>query len=325
MNARLPAGSAGERGLEGPPLRPVHTFSIVARDAGTGEMGVAVQSHWFNVGSIVPWAEAGVGAVATQAFVHAGYGPEGLQWMKTRSAPDALRALLEKDGGRDLRQVAFVDARGRVAAHTGKKCIDYAGHQVGEGYSVQANMMLTNGVVPAMAEAYESSNGDLAERMVAALEAAQAEGGDIRGKQSAAVLVVKGEPTGRPWADRVVDLRVEDHPEPVRELRRLLTVHRAYVHMNQGDDALEKGETGRALEYYSKAAGLVTANPEMLYWHAVSLATNGRMEESIPLFKRVFRMDPNWRELTRRLHKPGIFPDTGEGRALVEKILRGTE
>jgi len=219
---------------------PVHTYSIVARDAATGEMGVAVQSHWFSVGSDVTWAEAGVGAIATQSFIDPAYGHRGLELMKSGlSAEQALEALVLVDEGRAVRQVAFVDAHGTVSAHTGAKCIESAGHHIGEGYSVQANMMLNDRVVPAMSKAFESSEGDLADRLMAALEAAQAVGGDIRGKQSAAMFIVKGKSTGRPWADRILELRIEDHPTPIAELRRLLEVHRAYEHMNAGDVAVE--------------------------------------------------------------------------------------
>jgi uncharacterized Ntn-hydrolase superfamily protein len=236
--------------------RPVHTFSIVARDAATGEMGVAVQSHWFSVGSIVTWAEAGVGAVATQSFVDPAYGPRGLELMKSGlSAEQALEALLLVDDGRGVRQVAMIDNDGNVAAHTGAKCIEVASQHVGEGYSVQANMMLNDRVVTAMAEAYESTEGDLADRMLAALVAGQKAGGDIRGKQSAAMLIVKPESTGRPWADRVLELRIEDDPEPIAELGRLLTVHRAYDHMNAGDLAVEHGELELAMAEYGAAAG----------------------------------------------------------------------
>lgn len=306
--------------------RPVHTYSIVARDPATGEMGVAVQSHWFSVGSIVPWAEAGVGAIATQSFVDPAYGPRGLDLMRSgMSAPDALKALVPADPGEALRQVVFVDAKGRVAVHTGSKCIESAVHKTGEQYSCQANMMLNDKVVPAMAKAYESTAGDLAERLMAALEAGQAAGGDIRGQQSAAMLIVRGAGTGRPWADRVLDLRVEDHTDPVRELQRLLVVHRAYDHMNRGDVAIERGDMAKALEHYSAASKLVPDNLEMVYWHAVTLATNGRVEEALPLFRTVFAKDPNWVELTRRLTKPGIIPDTPEGRVLVERILRSVQ
>jgi uncharacterized Ntn-hydrolase superfamily protein len=302
--------------------RPVHTYSIVARDAATGDMGVAVQSHWFSVGSIVTWAGAGVGAIATQSFVEPAYGPRGLELMKSGlSAKQALDALLLVDEGRDVRQVAFVDTDGNVAAHTGAKCIEAAGHHVGNGYSVQANMMLNDKVVPAMAKAYESAEGDLAERLMAALEAAQAAGGDIRGKQSAAMLIVKSESTGRSWADRVLELRIEDHPTPIAELRRLLQIHRAYEHMNAGDLAVEHDDLELAMAEYGRAAELLPGNVEVQYWAAVTLATSGELEQALPIFRTVFAADPNWVELTRRLVKPGIIPDTPEGHALMEQIV----
>lgn len=303
------------------PRRPVTTYSIVARDPATGQLGVAVQSHWFSVGSIVSWAEPGVGAVATQSFVEPAYGPRLLALLGSGlGAPEALAALVGADEGREVRQVAVVDAKGRVAAHTGGRCIAAAGHRVGEGYSVQANMMGSETVVPAMAAAYEAAEGGLAERLLAALEAAEAEGGDIRGRQSAALLVVAPAASGRPWADRLVDLRIEDHPDPVAELARLLALHRAYDRMNAGDAALEKGDLEGALEQYRTAASLAPDNLEVVYWHALTLATNGREEEAAPLFRRVFAADPAWVELTRRLVAPGLVPDTDEGRALVARI-----
>ena len=301
------------------PLRPVHTYSIVARDPRTGEMGVAVQSHWFSVGSNVAWAEAGVGAVATQSFIDPSYGRNGLDLMRGgASAGEALKALLAKDEGRDVRQVAMLDARGRVAAHTGAKCIEAAGDHVGAGYSVQANLMANDRVWPAMARAFESARGDLAERMLAALDAAQGVGGDIRGRQSAAIVVVKAESTGKPWADRLFDLRVDDHPEPLRELRRLVRLQRAYNHMNAGDAAVERKDNEGALREYAAAEALVPDNIEMVYWHAVALANMNRVEEALPLFRRVFAADPNWRTLTPRLVKSGILPDD---RKLIDRIV----
>ena len=193
--------------------RPVSTYSIVAYDEKTGELGVAVQSHWFSVGSTVPWAKAGVGAVATQSFVKIEYGPEGLELMeKGLTAQEALDSLVSKDPGRAVRQVGMVDAKGNVAVHTGKKCIEFAGHKTGNNFTVQANIMASQTVWPLMAMTFEMTDGDLAERMMAALETAQAEGGDLRGKQSASMLIVSGNPTGIPWKDTVLDLRVEDHP-----------------------------------------------------------------------------------------------------------------
>jgi uncharacterized Ntn-hydrolase superfamily protein len=302
--------------------RPVHTFSIVARDPATGQLGVAVQSHWFSVGSMVSWAEAGVGAVATQSFVDPAYGPRGLELMRGGLSPEqALAALSSVDEGREVRQVAFVDAAGRVAAHTGAKCIAAAGHHVGDSFSVQANMMLNDRVVPAMAAAYQAAEGDLAERMLQALEAAEAAGGDIRGRQSAAIVIVKGVSSGRPWADRVLELRVEDHPDPLIELRRLITVHRAYERMNAGDLAVEKGDLGLAKAEYAAAAALLPGSLEVQYWAAVTLATVGELDAALPVFRKVFAADPNWVELTRRLTAPGIIPDTPEGHALVERII----
>ncbi|MCG3157993.1 MAG: hypothetical protein DKINENOH_04634 [bacterium] len=283
-------------------LRPVHTYSIVARDPQTGEMGVAVQSHWFSVGALVTWAEAGVGAVATQSFVDPAYGPLGLQLMRAgKTAKQALAAVLASDPGEAVRQVAMIDAQGNVAAHTGGKCIPAAGHFVGENFSVQANLMLNEKVWPAMAAAYQNTSGDLAGKMLAALDAAQAVGGDIRGKQSAAILIVSGTNTGRPWADRIMDLRVEDHPEPLKELRRLVHVHRAYQHMNAGDLAVEHNDMAKALAEYGAAQKMMPDNLEMAYWTAVALVNAGRLDDSLPLFQKVFAGDPNWAALTPRL------------------------
>jgi uncharacterized Ntn-hydrolase superfamily protein len=282
--------------------RPVHTYSIVARDSVTGELGVAVQSHWFSVGPIVPWAEAGVGAVATQSFVDPAYGPLGLELMRGgKNSRQSLDALLASDPGEPVRQVAMIDAQGNVAAHTGRNCIPGAGHIVGKQFSVQANLMLTDKVWPAMADAYRSAKGDLTERLLAALDAAEAAGGDIRGKQSAAMLIVSGKNTGRPWVDRIVDLRVEDHPEPLKELRRLVKIHRAYQHMNAGDLAIEKGDMEAAKREYGAAEAMMPENLEMKYWHAVALVNAGKLDEALPLFKAVFRKDRNWVELTPRL------------------------
>src|SRR4026209_3005175 len=301
------------------PLRPVHTFSIVARDPATGELGVAVQSHWFSVGPIVPWVEAGVGAIATQSFVDPSYGKNGLELMRAgKSAPDTLKELLEKDEGRDVRQVAMIDASGRVDAWTGKNDIQAAGHHVGKDYSVQANLMLSDKVWPAMAKAFGASKGDLAERMLAALDAAQAVGGDIRGRQSAALIVVTGKPTGQAWKDRTFDLRVEDSPQPLLELRRLVKLQRAYNHMNAGDLAVEKKDNEGALREYSAAEKLVPDNAEMIYWRAVALVNMGRVDESLPLFRRVFAIDRNWITLTPRLPKSGLLPDDPK---LIDRIV----
>ncbi len=298
--------------------RPVHTYSIVARDPATGELGVAVQSHWFSVGSIVTWAESGVGAIATQSFVEPSYGPLGLGLMRNgKSAPDALKALLAADEGRDVRQVAFIDAQGRVAAHTGSKCIIAAGHHTGKEFSVQANLMEKATVWPAMARAFESAAGDLTDRLFAALEAAEREGGDIRGRQSAAILVVKGKSSGQPWADRIVDLRVEDHPDPIGEIKRLVKVNRAYNHMNVGDVCAAGKDWDCATREYSAAEHILPEMVEFVFWHAATLAANGRVEESLPLFKKVFAKEPIWAALVGRLPHSELLPNDPK---LIERI-----
>lgn len=285
-----------------------HTYSIVARDPETGEMGVAVQSHWFSVGSIVAWGEAGVGVIATQSFVNPAYGPQGLAMLRNGITPDEVVAYMTSiDEGKDVRQVAVLSVDGKVAAHTGNKCIPDAGHIVGENYSVQANLMLNDKVWKTMAETFENIKAPLAERLIASLEAAQKVGGDIRGQQSASLLIVRGESTGKVWEDRLIDLRVEDHTEPVAELKRLLKVHRAYQHMNNGDLAVEKGEMKLAMEEYKSAENMFPENAEMKFWHAVTLANNGMLNESLPLFTNVFRKNENWRILTPRLRPIGLL------------------
>jgi uncharacterized Ntn-hydrolase superfamily protein len=296
------------------PPRPVTTYSIVARDPATGEMGVAVQSHYFSVGPIVPWVEAGVGAVATQSLVLVDYGPNGLALMREgMSASAALDSLLRADPNPDVRQVAMVDARGDVAAHTGKSAIPDAGHHTGKQYSVQANLMANDKVWPAMAAAFESATGDLAERMLVALEAAEKAGGDIRGRQSAAIVVVKAESSGKPWVDRTFDLRVEDHPQPLEELRRLMRLRRAYNLADAGDNAIAAKQPEQALEHYEAAAKLAPEVVELQFWAALSMYTNGREAEAREVFKRVFAKERRWAELVPRLARVGLFPsDAGK-------------
>ncbi|MGH1365138.1 MAG: DUF1028 domain-containing protein [Calditrichia bacterium] len=285
-----------------------NTYSIVAVDTVTGEIGCAVQSHWFSVGSIVLWAEAGVGAVCTQSFTNPSFGPRGLELMKAGATPEqAIEVLTGADESRDYRQLAMINSSGISAAYTGAKCIDAAGHISKPTYSVQANLMEKSSVWPAMEKAFVEATGSLAERMMTALEAAEAEGGDIRGRQSAAILVVKGESSGEVWNDRIVDLRVEDHPTPLKEMRRLLTVHKAYEHMNAGDHALETGDEAAALSEYGSAMDIMPKNLEMKYWTAVSLANINKVAEALPLFKTVFAGDKRWRELTPRLRKNGLL------------------
>ncbi len=302
-----------------------HTFSIIARDPETGEFGGAVQSHWFSVGSVVIWAEAGIGIVATQAMAKVSYGPLGLNLMRAGvPGPDVLKALLSTDPLSDVRQVAMIDAQNRGAAHTGARCMQAAGHTTAEGFSVQANMMANPAVWPAMAEAYQGTKGDLVEKLLAALDAAQASGGDIRGQQSAALLVVPGKPSQEPWNDHVFDLRIEDHPQPLVELRRLVRIQRAYNQMNRGDEYLASGKTPAALAAYSSAAELAPEMIEIPFWHAVTLADTGRGEEALPIFRRVFSENPDWAVLLKRLPPVGMVKiSPAEVERIIQQALPG--
>jgi len=297
-----------------------HTYSIVARDSVTGDMGVAVQSHWFSVGSIATFGEAGVGVVATQSLVNQSYGPKGLALMKQGLSPQAaLDMLLSSDEGEMYRQVAFLNSNGDVATHTGDLCIAEAGHRQGKNFSVQANMMLKNTVWDAMANAFEKTQGSLSKRMLAALKAAQYQKGDIRGKQSAAILIVKAEATGNSWEDTIMDLCVEDHKNPVVELERLVKVHKAYDFMNKGDLAMEHGDSKKAEELYLQAQKLFPYNLEMQYWYAVNLLNNKQFSKAYPILKSIFRRDRNWKTLTPRLVKSKLL---NIDEAELNKIMR---
>jgi len=289
-----------------------HTFSIVARDKNTGEMGVAVQSHWFAVGNSVAWGKSGVGVVATQSFVNPSYGPNGLKLMNEGlTAEVALQKLVDMDPGEAFRQVAFLDVNGNTAAHTGVKCIVEASHINHENFSVQANMMLNDKVVPEMQYAFmKHSDLPLAERLVEVLKAAQNAGGDIRGKQSAAILIVGADKTENEWEEKLIDLRVDDHKNPIRELERLLRVKRGYDYMNEGDIAIEDGDIDAALQAYSKAENLLKGNIEVTYWKAVSLWNADQKAEAIPVLKSIFKKDPNWKTLTYRLLDSDIINST---------------
>ncbi len=288
------------------------TYSIVARDPGTGELGVAVQSHWFAAG-IVCWARAGVGAVATQAMALVEHGPLGLELMAGgASAAEALAARLAADPEREHRQVAMVDRHGGVAAHTGSSCIREAGHRLGEGFSCQANMMRRATVWDAMHDAFVGATGDLADRMLTALEAAEAEGGDIRGRQAARVLVVRAEATDRPWEDVLVDLRVDDHPNPLPELRRLLTLQRAYDRLERAEELELAGDVDGAFAERRAAMAMVPDNPEIAFWTAVSLALRDRLDEARAALAVALPADPGWAELLRRLGEQRLMGLTPE-------------
>jgi len=277
------------------------TYSIVAHDPKSGEFGVAVQSHFFQVGPVVPWARAGVGAVATQADADVRYGPLGLDLMAAGyTAGRALAAALAADSKPETRQVALVDRESQVAVHTGAKCIREAGHHVGAGYSVQANMMEKATVWRAMAVAFEGTAGSLAERMMAALEAAEVEGGDIRGRQSAAMLVVDGTLHPGWWEGRLIDLRVEDHPEPLVELRRLLGVKRTYEAAGAAQAAVQGGDP-QAAALTAKALEGARDNTELSFWLALDMAAQSDLETAVMILRDVIRQDARWLELLRRL------------------------
>lgn len=275
------------------------TYSIVARDPDTGELGVAVQSHWFSVGSLVTWARPGVGAVATQANIEVAYGPRAVELMAGgMPAPDALARLVAEDPAASSRQVAVVDAAGRVAAHTGSSCILHAGHLIGEGVSCQANIMVSERVWPAMLEAFQTATGSLTGRLLDALDAAEREGGDIRGRQSAAILVVPGE--GEPWRTRV-SLRVEDHPDPLPELRRLVRLRDAYELANEGDELLNAGRHDEAAAMYERASELAPGNHELMVWAGLGAANAGDLDLGAARVRSAIALHPAWRELLARL------------------------
>ncbi len=295
------------------------TYSIVARDPETRQLGVAVQSHYFSVGSVVTWAEAGVGAIATQSFAEPAYGPRGLTLMRLGVDPvTALQALTSADAEQARRQVAFVDATGRLAVHTGALCIEAAGHATGDGVSVQANMMRGSTVWPAMLDAYQTSSGDLAERLMAALDAAEAAGGDIRGRQSAAMLIVAAASTGQPWRERLVDLRVEDAPDPLGELRRLITMHRGYQHIDAAETHEVAGDIEGSLAEYERARTLLDTNDEASFWAAILMADAGHVEEGRALLTEISTREPGWTELLRRLPAAGLLRN---GEATVTALL----
>ena len=278
------------------------TYSIVARDPATGDLGVAVQSHYFQVGPVVPWAASGVGAIATQSMVNVSYGPIGLEMLRNGfTAEQTLKALTSGDAMPEVRQAAIVDPSGRVAAHTGTRCIPAAGHRTGDGYSCQANLMEKDTVWDAMADAFEEAKGSLAERLMVALEAAEAEGGDIRGKQSAAMLVVRATSTGKSWEDRIVDLRVEDHPEPLPELRRLLDVRRGYDADAAADALDEAGDHAAANEKRIEAMRLAPGNVELKFWAGIAMCQGGQVEDGARLVAEVVRHDRRWDTLIDRL------------------------
>jgi uncharacterized Ntn-hydrolase superfamily protein len=291
------------------------TYSIVARDPGSGQLGVAVQSHWFGVGIVVPWAEPGVGAVATQSIVERAYGPRAADLLRAGLEPqEALGQLTAADPAAAARQVGVVDAEGRSAAHTGRSCIREAGHRTGAGFSCQANMMARPTVPGAMAAAFEASTGTLDERLLAALDAAEAEGGDVRGRQSAALLVVPA--AGESW-ERDVDLRVDDHPDPLAELRRLNSLRRAYDMSEQAEELAAEGHHAAAAPLFEQAAALAPGNDELLFWAGLAVAQAGDLPAALERVRSAVAANPQWLVLLDRLE-----PDIAPGAAAVRAALR---
>jgi uncharacterized Ntn-hydrolase superfamily protein len=295
------------------------TYSIVARDPTTGELGVAVQSHWFAVGPIVPWVRPGVGAVATQSIAEPAYGPHALDRVQANGvgARATLDALLAEDELSRFRQVAIVDAYGEVATHTGKGCIAYAGHEAGAQFSAQANMMASPDVWPAMAAAFEAASGPLARRLLAALYAAESSGGDARGRQSSALVVAPAE--GEPW-QRTVDVRVDDHPEPLRELERLLDLADAYAIASEGDELVGQGRHAEAGERYRMASERAPGNHELLFWSGLATARAGDVARGLDQVREAIRLQPGWMELLGRLE-----PEIAPGAAAVKEALERDE
>lgn len=271
-------------------------------------MGVAVQSHYFSVGGTVPWAESGVGVVATQSLVDISYGPLGLALMKSGKSPQqAMKALTSADPGAQSRQVAMLDIRGNVAAHTGKDCIPEAGHVVGKGFSAQANLMRSKRVWPAMARAFRNSEGPLAHRLMDVLDAAEAAGGDARGKQSAAILVVNIKASGRPWMDKVIDLRVEDSPEPLKELRRLIRIQEASVMAGAATGLLAQGKFAEAKSLLQSASRKAPELDEIKFWHGVSLLNNRKVDQALPLLREVIAVNADWGKVLKSMARTPLL------------------
>lgn len=298
------------------------TYSIVARDKKTGFLGVAVQSHYFSVGPVVPWARSGVGAVATQSMVDVKYGPLGLELMSGgKSAPEALEALLKTDQKSDTRQVGMVDANGAVASHTGSRCIDFAGHVTGDGFACQANLMSNDTIWAEMKKAYESNSSlEFPERLLSALEAAENAGGDARGKQSAAILVVSSQLYPNSWMGNVLELRVEDNPKPLEELARLIKLKRSYELADRGDDLLTSGKIDEAGMAYAKALEYAPGNEEILYWKGVTYLGTPLKEEGVSILKGIFKNNKNWIMITKSLLRNGLISKSKE----IEDLIDGS-
>jgi uncharacterized Ntn-hydrolase superfamily protein len=288
------------------------TYSIVARDADSGQLGVAAQSCYFALGAVLPWARAGVGAVATQSMVDPGYGPRCLDLLAADvGADEALAQVRLADAGREVRQVGLVNAAGDVASFTGDLCIDQVGHARGDGYSAQANMMAGPGVCPAMAAAFEAASGTLATRLVAALLAAESKGGDARGQMSAALIVVEGERHDHPWEGVLTDVRVDHHPDPLTELARLVQVAEAYHQCDLAEEALILGDATAALAGSEAGLALLPGEGNLLLGHIGALVGLGRLDEAAGEIRQLVAQRPGWEGILRAITERGLLPLPG--------------
>lgn len=290
------------------------TYSIVARDPETGRFGIAVQSHYLGVGPVVPWLEAGIGAVATQASVNVSFGPIGLELLRAgRSSQEVVDALVASDDHPEIRQVGVVDAEGRAAAHTGAQCIPAAGHHVGDGFTVQGNLLASDTCWPAMADAYQAGlreGAPFVERLLRAMEAAEGQGGDVRGRQSAALMVHDGALHPAPWRGRLMDMRIEDHPDPVPELRRIVTLQLAYDLLDDSGDAARAGRSGE--DRYAEARRLAPEAYELVFWRAIELANAGDLDAARREMAIAVGADQCWRDTLQHLaegRREGVTPE----------------
>jgi uncharacterized Ntn-hydrolase superfamily protein len=286
------------------------TFSIVAFDPETKDLGVGVQSRYFSVGSAVPWAEAGIGAVATQSFVNLTYGPKGLALLGQGIAVDEiLEKLTKEDPGRDFRQIGIIDAKGNAASYTGRSCLDWAGSRTGKGFTVQGNILTGKEVVDQMAEMFESTKGALPDKIMAALKGAEAAGGDARGRQSSALLVVRKNCKGE-GVHRLIDLRVEDHRDPIGELQRLLTMHRIYRLIDEGEEFMAREMNEDALRIIEEAIILDPKSDDAYIDLGMINLKRGRKEEAIVALKKALELNPKMKSLIPQLPKSGMMePD----------------
>jgi len=290
--------------------RPLATCSLVALDLESQQMGVAVAGHWFSIGTLIPWAEAGVGAVATQAGIRVEYGIDGIHLMVTgKTAPQALELLLMRDPEAALRQVAMIDRQGNLAAHTGARCVAESGHHFGKNYVTLANMMSKPGIPQIMADAFENEKGDFADRMLGALQAAHDAGGHLRPPQSAAMLIVNRHSVDHVAQDVVADLRVEEHLDPLKELKRLALLHRAYKGASLGIQELMSGDVEATMKQYEEATRLCPHNHELRFWMAVALGNAGKWEQALPIFDAVLEAEPSWNLLIPRLIQVELLHD----------------